>query len=99
MGMIVLFVLRAGLIGRRNSWEEVAEEAEVCRNEKRSPRNYAVVTEKMMKYSLPWNPIVTFQNLKSADIEFLPPWKLCCLCLGLCSEMVYRFCGCMLLGL
>lgn len=44
--MIMFFVLRAGLIGRRNPWEEVAVEAEVCRNQKRSPRKQSVVTER-----------------------------------------------------
>lgn len=43
MGMIMFFVLRAG---RRNPWEEVTVEAEVCRNQKRSPRKQSVVTER-----------------------------------------------------
>lgn len=87
MGMIMFFVLRTGLIGSRNSWEEVAVEAEVCRNQKRRPRKQSVVTEKAEEIFLPWNSTVTFHNLKkNADIKFLSPWKLWCFSPGLGND-------------
>ena len=70
MEVITFFVLRPGLTERRDSWKEMARESEASQGQKGTCSKRPVVTEKLMEYSLHWNPIVTIY--KAADNKFLP---------------------------
>lgn len=63
-------------------------EAEVCRNQKRSPRKQSVVKEKAEEifFAMESNCDFSQSEKKNADIKFLSPWKPWCFSLGLCND-------------